>query len=154
MDYKSYLKIWEVFWTVLRDGFAMHAGRKECMWGGGVCIVWGHLYKLLYFVCECIKVQSPQCCANNWPAEVAQLTEGIACWCVSVCWMHCAQVTCADPLPWNHVTGSRVKFLSFILSALTWGLRSLLPAFLLHDMNLVFYSWAKIALHSAWMRNL
>lgn len=94
IDYWSYLKIWEVFWTVKGDGFAMHTGRKDRKWGGGVCIIWRHFYKLLYFVCECIKAQSPQCCTNNWPAKVAQLTKGIAFWCVWVCWMHCAQVTC------------------------------------------------------------
>lgn len=96
-------KSFEPYWVTLLS--CIQAERSDRVWGEGI-FVWGPLYKLFYFVCECI---------TGTHLVVFSLLDAL---CTSDRW---------SQLPWNHQTGSRDKFVSFILSGLIWGLWSLLP---------------------------
>lgn len=117
-------KIWEVFWTILGD--TCYAYRQK-----GVSM------------CEVGRFLSGDPCINSfilfvsvWKAESTVMCKYLSCWswhilpkallcfglldalCISDTW---------NRFPWNHVTGSKDKCVSFILSGLVWGLWSLLP---------------------------
>lgn len=91
-------KYFEPSWVTLQS--CIQAERSKQIF------VWRPLYKLFYFVCECMKDTHLVCFS---------LLDDL---CTSDRW---------NQLPWTHLTGSRDKFVSFILSGLIWGLWSLLP---------------------------